>query len=881
MQLRRLRVKNIRSYESGQIDFGPGTTLVSGDVGAGKTSLLYAIEMALFGISEVDAAYLVRHGAGHAEVEVDFEGSGHRYRIGRRFRRVRRRGKETFEPEKIAFRIDGAETTYSATELRQRVIELLGFPDNPNPQAHSDLWRWAVYVPQERMRDILSARAQDRLETVRKALGVERYRTAAENAQELATDLRRTGRERLAEADRLRHFDVEHAEATADSDRLSLERRALDTRLAETEAGLERARTARGEAEATIRRGEADARELEGLEREHATDERFLGSAAEAQAARRAEAERLRSTATAAEPESSQLDAARATLAAMDRERAAALARLDALAGTLRALSEANAERTAGRTARASAEERRQRAEAEREARRLERDAAAREGPAHAPPSPTDRSVADIDRAIAAARTAEDESLAARTRSESALAELDELLTAGVCPRCHQSVRPEEFAAHRAETGAETERLRSALTEATRNRERLEQERRARERYDRAIERWNEVARRRELAEGALARSEASLAEATDELRAAEGTLSAAEARVASLGPAEAEEGRVRAAVSAGEEAYRRAAEAVERSAAAAERRRAALEAARSIDAVLERTDAEIARAEERVRARAPRREELRRASQGLSKARDELRRAESDQLAAERAVAVEKVAAARAETQLLEAARRLRAAEKGRVERANLLAEAKDLEAKAEWVAGPFRTALLAMEQKLLAHAVAAFERDFARYFASLIDDPALVAETDIGFTPAVSIDGEWTPAEALSGGERTSLALAFRLALAQVVRGLGNLQLETVLLDEPTDGFSPEQVVRMGELLDELALPQVVIVSHEGELAAIADRVVRVEKQDGRSRLVPASGAPSADAQEAPAPSPTRRSSPGRTARGGPGRAEGADRS
>jgi DNA repair protein SbcC/Rad50 len=89
------------------------------------------------------------------------------------------------------------------------------------------------------------------------------------------------------------------------------------------------------------------------------------------------------------------------------------------------------------------------------------------------------------------------------------------------------------------------------------------------------------------------------------------------------------------------------------------------------------------------------------------------------------------------------------------------------------------------------------------------------------------------------LSGGERTSLALAFRLALAQVVRSLGNLRFETILLDEPTDGFSPEQVVRMGELLAELDLPQVVIVSHEDELAGIADRVVRVEKVDGASVL------------------------------------------
>lgn len=158
MQLRRLDVENIRSYERDGLDLAAGTTLVVGDVGAGKSSLLYAIEMALFGVAEIDAAYLVRHGASHAVVRVRFEDAEHAYEIERRFRRLRRKGRETFESERISFRVDGAATTYTPTEIRHRVIELLGFPDNPNPQAHSDLWRWAIYVPQEQMREILADR---------------------------------------------------------------------------------------------------------------------------------------------------------------------------------------------------------------------------------------------------------------------------------------------------------------------------------------------------------------------------------------------------------------------------------------------------------------------------------------------------------------------------------------------------------------------------------------------------------------------------------------------------------------------------------------------------------------------------------------------------
>jgi len=186
MQLRSIRVRNFRSFENATLALGPGTTLLWGDVGAGKTSILYAIEMALFGFAEVEPTYLIRHRATTAEVALTLSDGAHEYVFSRRFHRRMRRGRDVFELDEkgTGLSTDGHLTLYPSTELRQRAIDLLGFPDNPNPRAHSDLWRWAVYVPQERMRQILeSDDAEARLETVRKALGLEKYRTAAENAQ--------------------------------------------------------------------------------------------------------------------------------------------------------------------------------------------------------------------------------------------------------------------------------------------------------------------------------------------------------------------------------------------------------------------------------------------------------------------------------------------------------------------------------------------------------------------------------------------------------------------------------------------------------------------------------------------------------------------------
>ena len=841
MQLRRLEVSNIRSFEAGRLDLGPGTTLVVGDVGAGKSSLLYAVEMALFGVAEVDAAFLVRHGTTHAEVAVTLQDDEHTYAVRRRFRKVHRRGREAFAPEKLTFAEDGRPTAYSATEIRQRVIDLLGFPDNPNPHAHSDLWRWAIYVPQERMREILAADPEERLETVRKALGVERYRTAAENAQALSADLRTSARRRREEVARMAHWDVEFADATRESDRLRMERSALVAAVVAEQEAFDAARLQRQQADEALARIEADRRERDGLRREDLDDARTL-----AEAARRREslAKELEASAREAETlravveDRPRLKAARA---AADEAVRTHRAELDRHAGELRELARASAEVDAGerRAAEAAARTERLRHDREEAARALE--ALVEQPPLREPPCPTDRTLAQLEGELSAALAAEHDALALLARAKAERDQAEELLTAGVCPTCHQAVRSEQFAAHREEAGRAVETAEASRAARSATRDQLEEERKSRERYERAHERWTELERRRREVRETLARQEAELASATE--TAARALREAAEARrlMERLKPAEAEEARRRQELDRTERAARELASAEERTAAAEER-------LRSVQVIADRSrgeglriDAEAAEGARRREGRARRLAALEAALERAAAAASALESARSEETTRERRLADARGALVRADTRLDGLVERLAAAERGRAERAALVVEAADLEAKAGWVGEPFRFAVLRMEKELLAHAQAVFERAFARFFATLIDDPTLIARTDVSFTPEVTIDGEATPAEALSGGERTSLALAFRLALASVVRTLGTVRLQTLLLDEPTDGFSTEQVVRMGELLEELALPQVVLVSHESELSGVADRTVRVVKVDGRSSLSP----------------------------------------
>ena len=121
-------------------------------------------------------------------------------------------------------------------------------------------------------------------------------------------------------------------------------------------------------------------------------------------------------------------------------------------------------------------------------------------------------------------------------------------------------------------------------------------------------------------------------------------------------------------------------------------------------------------------------------------------------------------------------------------------------------------------------------------------MEDPDLQVRVDEEFSPVIEREGYEQDFPALSGGEKTSVALAYRLALntlvQEVAAGGGS---NVLILDEPTDGFSKEQLSKVRDVLSELKCPQVILVSHERELEAFADRVYRVERSNGVSTVKP----------------------------------------
>ena len=91
MRLKKLFIENFRSFENQEITFPRGSTLLSGDIGSGKTTILLAIEFALFGLQPSQKANsLLRNGKDYGKIVLEFEIDGKEVIIQRTLKRSKK-----------------------------------------------------------------------------------------------------------------------------------------------------------------------------------------------------------------------------------------------------------------------------------------------------------------------------------------------------------------------------------------------------------------------------------------------------------------------------------------------------------------------------------------------------------------------------------------------------------------------------------------------------------------------------------------------------------------------------------------------------------------------------------------------------------------------
>ena len=188
MIIKKIKLNNIRSYNNAELNLSTGITLLSGDIGSGKSSVLLAIEFALFGVKrgETTGSGLLKHGKNEGSVLLNIEVDGKDIYIKRSLKRM----KHGVKQDSGYIIVDGVKTLGTAEELKANVLEIFGYPQELLKKGKDLVYRFTVYTPQEQMKAILFESRDERLDTLRKVFGIDKYKRIKENTLSYITYLR-------------------------------------------------------------------------------------------------------------------------------------------------------------------------------------------------------------------------------------------------------------------------------------------------------------------------------------------------------------------------------------------------------------------------------------------------------------------------------------------------------------------------------------------------------------------------------------------------------------------------------------------------------------------------------------------------------------------
>lgn len=803
MILNSMIIDNIRSYGHEEIEFPTGISLFEGDVGSGKSTVLMSVEFALFGLGSQRAESLLAKKAESGSVTLEFSVDGERYEVKRALSRKKTGVGQ--DPKNSWIKAGGQKEPLSPSELKQRILQILKFNEPADPKAESRIFRYAVFTPQEAMKEVLLD-PRKRLETIRKAFGIEDYSTAASNAGELLQEIRvRMGRlegrfsnipelesenegseKTIAELE----ASIRDASQTQEKRRQSeaaasaelKELREKDSQRVRTEARIGSVKDRIRDAERTVKDIEGDSAGCEAeLERNGLILEEMTGI--------------KRPDTAKTVPE---LDAEIARLQKIND----GLIRLDAERDGIRKEIARLREPLGGKTGR-------DRASLAGALERLQKEGESLKGV-----------LRGLEKEREKAREQKGQWQARKGAIEEEISSFSELGNA--CPTCEQKIdeghRHEMVGRKQGQADALERDIRTATDSLEKTGGMVEETQSRMDACD------SEIGKIRETVSG-IDRLE----EKTAELKGVEGRIS---------GLVQERAGKKYGEDPVGDLA--RVRDGLIRYENAAKRREQIEESMRMVQGRI-RKNRESAKAQREL----------------ISGSRAELEGLEAsckfgDDLGGQISEKESQLEALRkdisgAEAILAQKAER-KAGEESKISKNNeRIAESKKWQERfalvseyAEWVERFFIPTIFRIEKQVLFSILQNFNETYRRWYSILVEDPTKESRIDEDFTPVVSQDGYEQEVRYLSGGEKTSIALAYRLTLNSLMRKeTGTMKSNLLILDEPTDGFSKNQLGKIRELLDELKSEQVVLVSHEKELETYVDNVFEISKHDGVSKI------------------------------------------
>jgi len=810
MIFKTLQMENIRSYEKEKIDFPSGTSLFEGDVGSGKSTILMAMEFALFGLGNQRGDALLRKGSKKGSVFLSFNVEEKEYQIKRT---LVRGNNDSVRQDKAFLSADGRKVQLSPSEIKERILDILNFKEPPNPRAQSVIYRYAVYTPQEEMKFILAQKPDTRLETLRKAFGIEDYKTAADNAKLISNGIKDkinylSGQ--VSDLEQKKASLIELNRKLTDNNRvlaLSTEKRAeLESALSKYREKLVNLK----EIEFRLRQVENEIPHLEKQIKDR--DDLITRYQDEIQETEIENQEKFRLEMDELEKIEKPTSISPEELKEKIKLIKEAVQNRKELFTTLKLLKENKAvikeklEDWKDKTRDDFIKENQELTQKLRESRDLL--------------SQHQKEVNLILKKIYKLEGQLDD-------INNKLENLDEL--GEICPICGSPLDDAHKKDLKEERERESRKLNSeikVLNEVKKKGEEqieddntlIEQIRNELSNYKSIIDKFDEL----DDVNSRINRVEGNISNIDDMLSLniqEDNDFGNFDQYIQHLEDLQEKLNKYFGAQKSLESIRYQYNKNIEK----IERKKSEIE---TLTDKIKQLDVNLTKSKEIIK-QLPEIDRKLVEVQSLHDSTDEEYRGVNDKVVETQTLV----------KRLTEDVHQL---DKEIKEKETLHNRLEVLKNYHSWLTDYLIPTLSVIEKHVMQNIHLDFDENFKNWFNLLIDDPSKTGKIDEEFTPIIEQDGFQQEINYLSGGEKTSVALAYRLALNNIVQKVSTgMKSNLLIMDEPTDGFSKEQLFKIRDILNELNYPQIIIVSHERELESFADNIFQIEKIDGVSEV------------------------------------------
>ena len=796
MLLKQLIIHNIRSYIHETIIFPKGTVLLSGDIGSGKSTILLGIAFALFGADteKLSGQALLRKGAADAFVELNFQLGNTEITIRRGLKKQR----GTIAQTDGWITKNGVKKDAMPIELKAEMVKLLGYPESIVTKKKNFIYTYTVYCPQEEMRAILGDDKEMRIDTLRRIFGIDKYKQMRENASIMLKELRAQQRELGVQV-----IDISKKQALRDEKKnhaaqLQLKEHMLTPRIAD----------------AHTRHNQVKAKLIE--------HEKKLSEHIEQRRRKDIFQEQLRMNQELGARHQEKIS--RLTLLAKSKQN-------EPIEIIEKLISEKESELQATMTLQQTIMQKKN--FVDKKLIDIEREIQSKKIVIDIIKVSEERSnliqvllsKKDIIEQQQRLQKQQEHVRTAKTeyqlKEKSARETIERIHNITTCPTCMQAVSDDHKSSVKAHQDETLQLCEERVAEQKKEEEQLQLE----------LSKIASTLMAIEAAEKRIARIDVDLEitavrqKAIDEkkllmeqLKEEQTQLMSEQQKIASI-----DTNAIRQSV----KELREKRDAIIAAEHAEQEMKKLHEEKQSIQEKISAAQTEIAKLEPIVAQIL----EIENAQHTMRQELEQISNEERELLIQRAHTAAERKAAEQ----------QLAMLEQEIAEKEATAKKSQKIGQLCDWLDGIFMPLTAAIEKHVMRRVYMEFSEPFKKWYALLVADENMAARIDDNFSPVIEQNGYEVDSAYLSGGERTSAALAYRLALNKVVNGMiDSIKTRNILiLDEPTDGFSSEQLDRMRDVISELDAQQIVLVSHEQKIESFVEQTIRIVKENGVSRV------------------------------------------